>query len=230
MVKRPPRDWPRRLRWPAATLLVLFAFTLITSRGGNDALYPAKPGDQVTIFILENGFHTDLVLPRGVILAHGGPLAVAMQQAAPDPWMMVGWGDARFYEDQSPWQGRILDGLTALFGGRPTVVHLQGVWSSPDRVFRSGFHRLVLSREGLAALMVRVDRSFALDPAGLPRAAGAPHGAGEQFFVSGEAFSGVHLCNHWAGEVLNAAGVPVTPVLDTLPAGLLLDLKLRAGM
>jgi hypothetical protein len=29
---------------------------------------------------------------------------------------------------------------------------------------------------------------------------------------------------------LNAAGVPDTPVLDTLPAGLVLDLKLRAGM
>jgi uncharacterized protein (TIGR02117 family) len=229
-LKRRQPDWPRRLRWPGAVALVLLAFTLITSKGGNDALYPAKPGDQVAIYVLENGFHTDLVLPRDAVLSHGGPLAVAMQQAAPDPWMRVGWGDARFYEDQSPWQGRILDGLTALFGGRPTVVHLQGVWASPDRVFRAGFHRLMLSREGLAALMARADRSFALDAAGLPYPAGASHGAGEQFFASGEVFSGIHLCNHWAGETLNAAGVPDTPVLDTLPAGLVLNLKLRAGM
>jgi broad specificity phosphatase PhoE len=78
--------------------------------------------------------------------------------------------------------------------------------------------------------MARVDRSFALGPDGAPQAQAVAHGPGEQFFASGEAFSGLHLCNHWAAETLNAAGLAVTPVLDTVPAGLVLDLKLRAGM
>jgi hypothetical protein len=30
--------------------------------------------------------------------------------------------------------------------------------------------------------------------------------------------------------MLSAAGVPVTPVLDTVPAGLLLDLRWRSGL
>ena len=222
--------WPRRARWPGAGLLVLIVFTLITSRPGDPALFPARPGDAVAIFVVDNGFHADLALPADAVAAHGGPLAAAAMATSADPWILVGWGDARFYEDQSPWQGRIPDGVTALFGGRPTIVHLEGVWASPDRVFASGRHRLVLSREGLAALMDRVDRSFALGPNAVPEAQAVAHAPGEQFFASGEAFSAFHLCNHWAAEVLNAAGVPITPVMDTLPAGLVLDLKLRAGL
>jgi len=53
---------------------------------------------------------------------------------------------------------------------------------------------------------------------------------GEAFFASRERFSLLHLCNHWTAELLNAAGLPVTPVLDTLPAGLGVDLRLRAGV
>lgn len=221
-------DWPRRARWPGAVLLVLIVLTLITSKGGNSALYPPKPGDEAPVFLLEDGFHTDIVVPRAAIAAQGGPLAAAAAQTSNLPWMMVGWGDARFYEDQSPWQGRVLDGVAALFGGRRTIVHLEGVWGEPDRVWHEGVHRLVLSREGLAALLARADRSLALGPNAQPVLDTAPHDRDEAFFRSGEDFSAFHLCNHWVAQLLNAAGVPVTPVLDTLPAGLVLDLKLRA--
>ena len=39
-----------------------------------------------------------------------------------------------------------------------------------------------------------------------------------------------NVCNHWVSDMLSAAGLPVTPVLDTVPPGLLLDLKMRAGL
>ena len=81
-----------------------------------------------------------------------------------------------------------------------------------------------------AALLARADRGFRLGPDGQPVISVAAHEAGEQYFQSGEGFGLLHLCNHWVGELLGAAGVPTTPVLDTLPAGLVLDLKLRAGL
>jgi hypothetical protein len=223
-------EWWRHARWPAAAILLLVVVTVVTAHGGDPALYPAKAGDAVPVFLLDDGFHTDVVVPQAAIAAHGGPLAAAATQLPPNPWTMVGWGDARFYEAASPWQGRILDGLIALFGGRPTVVHLQGVWESPDLAWSTGVHRLVLSNEGLQALMVRADQSFVLGPDGRPVITGAPRIPGEQFFRSGEGFSLFHLCNHWAAGLLTAAGVPTTPVLDTVPAGLMLDLKLRAGL
>ena len=214
----------------ALALVFLLVLTLATAKSRDPALYPAKPGEAQTIFLIDNGFHSDIALPRAAIVAHGGPLAAAAALTSPDPWIMIGWGDARFYEATSPWQGRILDGLRALLGGRPTVVHLEGIWEAPDLAWRSGVHRIAVSPAGLAALLARADRAFALGPDGAPQRIAAPHAPGEAYFASGEGFSLAHLCNHWAGELLHAAGLPTTPVLDTLPAGLVLDLKLRAGL
>ena len=90
--------------------------------------------------------------------------------------------------------------------------------------------RIPLSSAGLAALRARTDRAFALGPDGAPLFVPVPRDANEAFFKSGERFSAVHLCNHWTAELLNAAGLPTTPVVDTLPAGLALALRLRAGL
>jgi Protein of unknown function (DUF2459) len=43
-------------------------------------------------------------------------------------------------------------------------------------------------------------------------------------------FSIVNVCNHWLARLLDSAGVPTTPVLATLPYGLFLDLRWRAGL
>jgi uncharacterized protein (TIGR02117 family) len=221
---------PTRREFVALVVLALLLITLATARPANPALYPPRPGDAQTIFLVDNGFHTDLVVPRAAIAAHGGPIAAAAARTGGDPWVMVGWGDARFYEATSPWQDRILDALRAAFGGRPTVVHLEAVWGPADQVWKSGVHRIPLSSAGLAALLARADRAFALGPDGAPQYVPATRDPYEAFFRSGEGFSLLHLCNHWTAELLNAAGLPTTPVLDTLPAGLVLDLGLRAGL
>jgi uncharacterized protein (TIGR02117 family) len=221
---------PRRREFAAIVGLSLLLFALATARPANPALYPPRSGDAQTIFLVDNGFHSDLVVPRAAIAARGGPIAAAAARTGADPWVMVGWGDSRFYEATSPWQDRLLDAPRAAFGRRPTVVHLEGVWGAPDRVFRSGVHRIPLSSAGLAALLARADRGFAVGPDGAPQPVPVTRDPGEAFFRSGEAFSPFHLCNHWTAELLNAAGLPTTPVLDTVPAGLVLDLRLRADL
>ena len=222
----------RRAGWGAvagAVALSLLLLTLATAKGGDPALYPAKPGQGVTVYLVDNGWHSDIAVPTSAIEARGGALAQAASETSDLPWTLIGWGDAGFYEATSPALSRIPDGLSALIGGRPTVVHLEGVWERPDLAWRSGVRPIVLSPAGLAALLARADRSLARDRAGAPRMSPIHRVAGEAFFASGERFSAIHLCNHWTAGLLNAAGLPVTPVLDTLPAGLTLDLRLRAG-
>jgi uncharacterized protein (TIGR02117 family) len=214
----------------AIGMLLLLLIALATARPRDPALYPPKAGDAVAIYVLDNRFHTDLVLPQAAVAASGGPLARAEALTSAQPWIMVGWGDAQFYEATSAWQGRVLDGLRAALGGRRTIVHLEGVGARPDTLWRSGIHPIAVSHAGLAALIARADRSFAVDADGAPIAEAVPRQAGEAFFRSGEGFSLLHDCNQWAAELLDAAGLPTTPALDTLPAGLWLDLELRAGL
>ena len=145
---------------------------------------------------------------------------------------MVGWGDQKFYEAQDGLTfARVLDGLRALFApGNRSVVHLEGDPRYPPQAWRNGVHPIAVSSAGLAAMLARIDRAFAPGPAGQPLGSPVPRDPDEMFFASGENFSLIHICNHWTAQVLNAGGLPVTPVLDTLPAGLWFDLRLRAGL
>ncbi|HZZ88989.1 MAG TPA: DUF2459 domain-containing protein [Caulobacteraceae bacterium] len=217
-------------RWAAAILVLAFLLILATARGGDPKLYPPKPGETVIVYLVDNGFHSDIAAPTAAIEAHGGALAEAARRASAEPWMLIGWGDKRFYEADTPALSRIPDGLAALLGGRPTAVHLEGVWGEPDRVWKSGVRRIALSRAGFAALLDRADLSLIKNDVGAPVMAPIRRVKDEAFFASGEIFSALHLCNHWTAELLHAAGLPVTPALDTLPAGMALDLWLRVGV
>jgi uncharacterized protein (TIGR02117 family) len=221
---------PRVREVAAALVLLLIALTLATARFGDRRLYPAKGGVVQAVYLIDNGLHTDLALPRYPIMARGGPLAAAAGQTSSDDWIMVGWGDARFYQATTPWQGRLGDAARAALGGRPTTVHLEGVPVRPDLAWRTGVRPIYLSSAGLTALMDRVDRSLALDGSGAPIALPRPHQPGEAFFLSRDGFNGFHDCNEWTSELLAAAGLPTTPVLDAVPAGLALDLTLRSGL
>jgi hypothetical protein len=50
------------------------------------------------------------------------------------------------------------------------------------------------------------------------------------FYRSIQSFHVFNVCNHWVARLLSAAGLPTAPVLATLPPGLFLDLKWRAGL
>ena len=50
------------------------------------------------------------------------------------------------------------------------------------------------------------------------------------FYPANGHFSIFKVCNHWIADLLGAAGLPVAPVLATLPSGLILDLRWRAGI
>ncbi len=54
----------RRLRfgWFAIVIAVVPSLTVLTARPGDRLLYPAQ-GEAVTIYLLDNGFHTDLIMP-----------------------------------------------------------------------------------------------------------------------------------------------------------------------
>lgn len=208
--------------------MVFVATALATAQPGDPAVFPPRPQEpSVTIFQSHNGYHAELALPVAVVRARGGPTADALNHLRPSPWVLVGWGDARFYMG-SGWSFRRMgQGLAALWPDNPSVLRLTPLDRSPDQAFEGDVLRIELSAVGAERLLRRLDRSF--------RTAGArtiPLGAGQAdgsvvYFQSVERFSVARLCNNWVGELLSAAGVPTLPALHALPQGLAWDVRRR---
>jgi hypothetical protein len=201
-------------RFLIAALIGAIAALWTLTRPGDPDLYPARSDEAgVIVYLLDNGFHTDLAVPRAALMDGGGPLAAATAALAPGDWVLVGWGDATFYVDQSPIPGRLADGARAFFRpGNASVVMLDPTAGDPAKRFRPEDRQaLRLSAAGIAALSARIEASLATDAAGRPVTAAARRGDDARFFESRETFWIGHLCNHWTAELLSAAGLPVRP-------------------
>ena len=212
-MKRRRRSWGLK-RFLAASVLAAFAAVWTWTAPGDAALWPARAEEAgVEVHLLDNGFHTDLAVPRAVLEARSGPLADAVRGLAPGDWILIGWGDAKFYVDQSPMENRLPDGLRAFFKpGNASVIMLDPAQRDPRAAFAPGTRRtLRLSAAGFDAMADHIQASLDLT-GGQPRIAAARAGDDARFFASREHFSIGHLCNHWSAGVLNAAGLPVRPI------------------
>jgi hypothetical protein len=226
----PPPAWPF---WTIAAIAVVVAvglFVFLTARPGDPRLYPGAASEaKTTVYLIDNGFHSDLVLPRAALFAKPHPLALATAAATDKPWIEIGWGDSKFYTERGAGIGRLFSGARALLApGNRSVVHIEGLASDPTQVYPGAAKPLQLTGAGVEAVLARVDKSLAMDSDGQPQRSDAPRQPDEAFFRSVEHFSLIHLCNHWTAELLNAAGLPITPVIDTLPAGLHWDVSRAA--
>ena len=197
----------------AAAVVGLIAALWTWTAPGDPALWRAashEPG--VGLHLLDNGFHTDLAVPRAALEARGGPLGEAVRGLPVGDWILIGWGDAKFYVDQSPIESRLPDGARAFFRpGNPSVIMLDPAQRDPTELFaEDGRRSFRVSRAGFEALAAHVEASLDLST-GAPRIAAARQGDDARFYASRETFSIAHLCNHWTAGVLNAAGLPVRP-------------------
>jgi uncharacterized protein (TIGR02117 family) len=232
----PKIRWPRFgfLGWSWRVLLGVFALyalaTCVTARPGDPRLYPAT-ADPVGIYVLNYGFHTDIVLPADRVLARGGRLGEAAGAAGDWRWVVIGWGDESFYTGTCLSAERVGDGLRALFWpGNPSVIRVTGLNVQPDKAYlNTDAASIALSPEGFDAMARSIEASFAAAP-GEPLVASWMKDMPGVFFASRENFSALRMCNNWTSDQLNAAGLPTTPMADGLSALLAMDLNLRAGV
>ncbi|WP_235968930.1 DUF2459 domain-containing protein [Brevundimonas huaxiensis] len=70
-----------------AALIGLVAALLTWTRPGAE---DREATDTVAILVLDNGFHTDIAVPRAALERLGGSLALAVQSLAPGDWILIG--------------------------------------------------------------------------------------------------------------------------------------------
>ena len=233
------RRWARRLGLGLIVLVGGFiAATMLTARSGDPAIWPPRPGsDTIEIFVVSNGYHTGVALPRATLAEfasrRGYGALIAVTQRFAYPWIEIGWGDEGFYR-----QVPTIDDLTlpialrALFRpGNPSVLHVVGIGTDPAAVFpQAELVAIPLSATGFDRLAAKLDATFVPPQASALRDVGKGLYGPSLFYPAVGRFSILRVCNHWIAELLSAAGLPSTPVLDTFSRGLMLDLRWRAGL
>ncbi|MDQ8029592.1 MAG: DUF2459 domain-containing protein [Brevundimonas sp.] len=200
-------------RFILAALIGAAAAVWTWTAPGDPALWPARadqPGVEASL--LDNGFHTDLALPRAALEARGGPLAEAVRGLPPGDWILIGWGDARFYVEQGPIGERLPDGARAFFRpGNPSVVMLDPAQRDPRLLYaEDGRRDFRLTQAGFEAMAAHIEASLDLS-SGAARLAASRPSDDARFFASREHFWVGRLCNHWTAGVLNAGGLSIRP-------------------
>jgi len=176
-----------------------------------------KPTAQgVTVYVIDNGIHTDLVLPAS---AEGvawddllKPEHLADPQRAAASHLAFGWGDRDFYLNTPTWWdvNPIRVGR-AFVGAGATVVHVSHI--AEPKVGKDA-KKIVLRPEEYRRLATFIRETFG---EGLPARG---YGAADAFYVARGGYSLFRTCNAWTGDGLRAAGVRVgawTP----LPSGVM---------
>lgn len=224
--------WARRRLAGVALAMGLMAASATGcayTRAGDPELYPARPGQPaVTLYLVNNGYHTNLAIPRARLEGRSGPSALAIQALPDEPWVMAGFGDAAFYRERGASLRRFASALRAMFApNNPALINLESLDGAPPELFEAQRIAPVrLSEPGFQKLLVELDEAFKLkDGRPIDAGPGIERPGDSRFFEASLAFSITRICNHWIGELLNEAGVPIRPVAATHPNGLMRDVR-----
>jgi uncharacterized protein (TIGR02117 family) len=157
----------------------------------------------VRIYVIDNGIHSDLVLP---VVAQGmdwralaPPADLANPAQGGHSHMAFGWGNRDFYLNTPSWSaispGRA---VRALAGVGPTVLHVTRL---PEPRVGPKVRTLVLRPEEYRRLVAFIRGTFSAGP----RAGG--YGDHDSFYAARGRYSAFNTCNQWTSAGLRAAGV-----------------------
>lgn len=196
-----------KLVWRTAQLLVvLIVVYVLTAVGGgavpvNSEWKQAQQG--VRIYVIDNGVHTDLVLP---VAAEGvdwrdlvKPGDIRRPELAAHPYIAFGWGDRDFYLNTPSWSQvspvRVAKALVGMGSTALHVAHIPAPGEGPH------MRTMILSPDEYRRLAAYIRGTFADGPSV------NGYGGGDAFYPAKGGYSAVRTCNEWTGNGLRAAGV-----------------------
>jgi uncharacterized protein (TIGR02117 family) len=180
---------------------------------------PAPPRSEL-VYVIGNGWHTEVALPKSAI---SGPLSRLAGEYPTASFMIFGWGARDFYMARNPGLG---DLLRAAVPG-PAVMLVTPLGVPPTAYLGPGnVWTLPISRSGAVRLSQFLWDSLAKAGNGALSRAGAGPYPQSVFYAARGTYDAADTCNTWTAEALRAAGLPVTvagvvfesQLTDQLPA------------
>lgn len=192
-----------------AIVLAPFALYLLAALLGS--LVPvnrgwSEPERGITVYLVNNGIHTDIILPAQAEGLDWAPLFPSRDFADPPGkarWIAFGAGEGGIYLDTPRWRDlKAGTALRAIAGGE-RVMHVEwlGDAGRAEREIRLRPHEY-------RRLWAAIRADFRLDDRGSPiRIDHAGYGASDAFYRSDGKIGAIRTCNVWAADKLRVAGV-----------------------
>lgn len=169
----------------------------------------AQPPAGIEIFVIDNGAHTDLVLPvKTDFIDWRSRLPVSDYRLVDSSWQYVGfgWGDRRFYMETPEWNDLKLDvALAAVLWPTPSAMHVSYI---RQRLKTTKDQRpVILSAAQYEKLVAYILRSFKQENNAFMLIPQGGYSGDDNFYEAHGHFSFVKTCNTWTNNGLKAAGV-----------------------
>ena len=194
--------WPQRALLALAAIPAIYLFAALVGSLAAVNRGWTEPERGITIYLADNGIHSDIIMPARVGSLDWAPLVPKADFAAPDsaaPWVAFGSGEERVYLETPRWRdikpGTIWSGLA---GGK-RVMHVEWV-ADPSYAVRE----VRLRPEEYRRLWQAIRADFG----GRPQHIDHPgYGRSDTFYWATGKASAIRTCNSWAADRLRLAGV-----------------------
>lgn len=166
-------------------------------------------GNDVSIYILTNGVHTDLVLPVKNKQIDWSSLVKFSNTVAKDTtmqWLGFGWGDKGFYLETPTWADlKFKVAFNAAFGLSTTAIHAT---FHKNLTESESCRKMTISEEQYNRLSTYILNSFQKSSTGEVKyiSTNANYGDSDAFYEATGSYSIFHTCNTWANNGLKRSG------------------------
>ena len=184
---------------------------------------PPPRGDEraITIWVLDHGWHTAIVVRRADVARALWPEVVDDFPAA--AFIEVAWGDRDFYmaTPATVWMA-----IKAAVLANVSVLHVVG-FTTPIAVYfaESQIVELRLSRRGFDAMTRFISDEYQRDGEGRPARLQRGLYGSSWFYAARSSYHLFNTCNTWVARALRAAGLSVTPVGTITAAGVMQQVR-----
>jgi len=182
---------------PALYLLAALVGSLIpVNRGWTEA------NRGTTIYLADNGIHTDIVMPVNAEGLDWAPLLPKKDFAAADPdarWIAFGSGEERVYLETPTWWDITPRTIWSALAGGKRVMHVEYV-SNPNFAVRE----IRLRPEEYRRLWAAIRADFNGQPGRIDHPG---YGCCDAFYASTGKASALRTCNSWTAGKLRLAGI-----------------------
>lgn len=198
--------WARRILLGLAAVPALYLLAALVG-----SLVPVNRGWEetdrgITIYLADNGIHTDIIMPARLGNLDWGPLVPKRDFAAPHPqaqWVAFGSGEERVYLETPRWRDIKPKTVWSALSGGQRVMHVEWV-----RDPRYAAREIRLRPHEYRRLWAAIRADFELGADGRTRRIDAPgYGCCDAFYRATGKASAIRTCNSWAANRLRLAGI-----------------------